>query len=193
MIGVAVPAAPAAGGGYFLHFRPPSQEDPSFLSFGAGWDGILNLDPNAAALRAEFRSHYRLWILKPFAGMQTTHRGSVYGFGGLLFDLYMGRRFVLTPSVAIGGYHRGEGKRLGSNAIFRVGGELAYRLPNEARLGLLFHHMSNAFLADPNPGIEQVMLVYSVPLDAWRPRTEPGGGSIARRGAAEPMTAAEVR
>ena len=49
-------------------------------------------------------------------------------------------------------------RELGGPIEFKSGGEVAYRFDNDARLGLLFDHISNAGLATPTPGINTVQL-----------------------------------
>ncbi|MBT5810587.1 MAG: acyloxyacyl hydrolase, partial [Rhodospirillaceae bacterium] len=58
-----------------------------------------------------------------------------------------------------------DGKDLGNTVEFRSGVELAYRLDDRARLGVAFHHISNASLSDNNPGTETLTLTFSLPLD----------------------------
>jgi hypothetical protein len=37
-------------------------------------------------------------------------------------------------------------------------------MANQSRLGLAFHHMSNAGLTRYNPGEESLVLIYTIPL-----------------------------
>ena len=96
--------------------------------------------------------------------MATTD-AAIYGYAGLMLDIYFGRRIVFTPNVAVGLYSDGGGKDLGSVIEFRSGVELAYRFDSRARLGVAFHHISNASIEDINPGTETLTLVLSLPLD----------------------------
>ena len=91
--------------------------------------------------------------------------GAFYGFGGVLVDFYLGRRFVFTPSFAAGLYEDGDGKDLGHAVEFRSSVELAYRFNDRSRLGMSFYHLSNAGLSDNNPGTEVLSLNYSIPLN----------------------------
>ena len=47
---------------------------------------------------------------------------------------------------------------------FRTGAELAWRFDGKGRLGIAFHHISNASIYDRNPGTEMLVLTYAVPL-----------------------------
>jgi len=150
---------------WFAVAPPPALagEDPPFLALGAGFFDI-NDNEEAAEFRIEYRGARRLWIFKPFGGLMATSDAAVYGYGGILLDVFFGRRWVLTPSFAAGLYENGSGKDLGHAVEFRSALELAYRFENRARVGLSFYHLSNSSLADNNPGTEVLTLVYSIPL-----------------------------
>ncbi len=151
---------------WFAAAAPPALagDDPPFLALGVGFFDI-NDNEEAAEFRIEYRSARRLWIFKPFGGLMATSDAAVYGYGGILLDVFFGRRWVLTPSFAGGLYEDGSGKDLGHTVEVRSALELAYRFDSRARVGLSFYHISNASLADNNPGSEVLTLVYSIPLD----------------------------
>ncbi len=146
---------------------PVRAEDPDFLAVQAGvFDVVLDED-RAGAFALEYRSSFKAWIFKPFLGIMTTTDEAVYGYGGILVDIFLGRqrqRWVVSPSLAVGGYARGDGKDLGAVPEFRSGIEIAYRFDDRSRLGLMFHHISNASIGDRNPGAETLVLSYSVPI-----------------------------
>ncbi len=146
-----------------LWAQPARADDPAFLAFGAGYFDI-NDNKEAAEFRIEYRVGQRFWIFKPMIGGMATSDAAIYAYAGVNVDLFMGRRFVLTPNFAAGFYHDGDGKDLGHSAEFRSGLEFAYRFDNRSRLGLAFHHISNASLDDNNPGTEILAIVYSLPL-----------------------------
>ena len=95
-----------------LAWGPAYADDPDFLAVSLGGH---DYDDNEEALevRLEYRSDRRLWIFKPFSGLMLTSESAAYGYGGVLFDVFFGRRIVLTPSFAAGFYHDGAGKDLG--------------------------------------------------------------------------------
>ena len=138
--------------------------DPPFVALGVGFFDI-NDNEEAVEFRIEYRSAERLWIVKPFGGVMVSSDAAFYGYGGILLDVFFGRRWVLTPSFAAGLYEDGSGKVLGHAVEFRSALEIAYRFDDRARIGLSFYHISNASLADNNPGTEVLTLVYSIPLD----------------------------
>ena len=116
---------------------------------------------------AEFRVEYLFGGLgfQPFVGLMATGDGGAYAHAGVGFDLDVGERVVLTPSFAAGMYANGSGKRLGHTAEFRSGVAIGYRLENGSRLGVGVYHLSNAGLGSINPGVESVMLLWTMPID----------------------------
>tara|TARA_R110000868_G_scaffold61059_7_gene185740 strand:- start:555 stop:1046 length:492 start_codon:yes stop_codon:yes gene_type:complete len=144
---------------------PSRADDPSFLSIGAGYYDLLH-DADSAEFRMEYRSRYRWWLFKPFAGVTATTDGAVFPYAGVLSDFYFGKRIVLSPSVGAGPYLRGGGKDLGHVFEIRSALEVAYRFDDRSRIGLMFYHISNAGLGDDqNPGAEALSLTYSIPLN----------------------------
>ncbi|MBY0430529.1 MAG: acyloxyacyl hydrolase [Rhodospirillales bacterium] len=107
---------------------------------------------------------HKLWIFKPHVGALVTLDSSAYAYAGLLTDIDLSPRLVLTLSTAAGAWRQGDGKSLGNAVEFRSGFDLAYRFHDQTRLGLGLYHMSNAGLGDKNPGEETVQVSYAVPL-----------------------------
>jgi len=142
---------------------PAWADDPDFLAFSGGvFD--LGKDETAAEGRIEYRSDMRFWVFKPFGGLMATSDGGAYGYAGVLVDMFFGRRMVATLSFAPGAYHEGSGKDLGHTLEFRSQLEVAYRFDDRSRLGLSISHMSNASRGKKNPGTENLMLTYAVPV-----------------------------
>ncbi len=146
--------------------------DPGLLSFGAGGTDVLNQQTRAAAdFRLDYRSNISLLPVlqpyvqvKPWVGLETTSRQSVWGGGGIWLDIPIGRHFVLSPSEGIGAYGQGNGKNLGSVAEFRSTFEAGYVFDNGTRLVAGFGHTSNAGFSRHNPGTEAATIAYQVPL-----------------------------
>lgn len=145
--------------------------EPPLITLGAGAWNVLRADDKALEFRAEYRTDYQLWWFRPFVGVTATSDLSVYGFGGLLLDIFFGPRIVLTPSLAVGLYGEGDGIDLGHVIEFRDSIELAWRFDDRSRLGFVFYHMSNAGIGSRNPGVEVFSLNYSIPLGAGFPPT----------------------
>lgn len=144
----------------------PAGKDRDFVAFEGGrFDAIKNTDP-----ATEFGLEYHfgaqlLWKLKPFLGVGATTDGGFYGYGGIRLDSFWGPRIVITPSFAVAGYSRGNGKNLGSPAVLgRFGIDFQYSVSDDVRLGLAIHHMSNGkvFGQTTNPGTELVGVTVSI-------------------------------
>ncbi len=134
-----------------------------FLTISLGGFDV-NDNETSAEFRIEYRSMQQFLFLKPMIGLMGNSQGGVYGYGGVNFDIFIARRWVVMPNFAIGGYRRGSSKDLGSVIEFRSGLEIAYRFADRSRLGVAFSHISNASTDDNNPGTESLVLSYSIPL-----------------------------
>jgi lipid A 3-O-deacylase len=155
------------GAAALLAFAPIAAHaaEPDLLAVGAGAYNVLHQDKEAQ-MRLEYRFSYRfLKIIRPVVGALGTDQGTLYGYAGIRLDAEIGRHFVIMPEGVVGAWRRGSSnKNLGGTIEFKSGGELAYRFDNDARLGVLFDHISNAGLYKKNPGVESALLVYSIPL-----------------------------
>ncbi len=143
--------------------RPALADDPAFLDLQLGTFDVRHAHTPIADL--EYRSDYKLWVLKPMGGFFVTSRGATYVYGGFAVDLFFGNRIVVTPSEAVGAYNHGNDANLGAIPEFRSSIAVAYRFDDRSRLGVMFHHISNAGLGKSNPGSETALVSYSYPLD----------------------------
>lgn len=136
------------------------------LSGGAFDFNDIGQDDNdtAAQFGAEYRAKMRLWLFTPYLGIFGNTDGGIFGYGGLGLDIYLGPHVVITPQAALGGYREGDSKDLGGVFQFRTGVELAYRFENRVRLGLAYHHISNAGIHENNPGVNSLALTLSLPF-----------------------------
>lgn len=158
-------AAAALAFGAFWQVPAARADDPSFITIAGGWFDMNRQKDQSAEFRVEYRDKHKFWIFKPFAGAMGNTGGATYVYGGILIDVFLGNRWVVTPSFAPGYYHKGDGYDLGYALEFRSQLEVAYRFDNRTRLGVSFGHMSNASLGDKNPGTESLMLNLSVPTN----------------------------
>lgn len=134
-----------------------------YLTLSAG--SFDTLDDNTPNFGLEYRGESFWHDLLPVAGIQANTDGGVYGYVGLNYDWQFTDSWYLTPNVAVGAYEDNSSVDLGGWLEFRTGLEVAHRFDNAHRLGLAFHHISNASIYDENPGTEQVMLTYSIPVN----------------------------
>lgn len=146
-----------------LDMRAAHATEPKFASASIGAFDVFD-NKTQSEIRLEYRSDKKIAIFKPLTGFMVTGDESLYGYIGIMVDLYFGRRLVITPSFAPGAWSRGDGKDLGHWIEFRSQMEFSYRMDNFSRLSLSISHMSNAGLDSTNPGQESVMFSYSVPL-----------------------------
>lgn len=150
--------------------QPAMAQDSSYISFGAGvWD-ITQDDDMATDFRVEYRHGDSLfWKIKPWAGLEATTDGSVWGGGGILADFNLTDNIYVIPSFGVGLYAQGSSdKDLDHVVEFRSQLEGGYQFMNGHRLGVAFSHTSNADLGDDNPGTEVLNLYYSIPLSGLK-------------------------
>ncbi len=153
--------------------RPALAGDQPLVSLGIGGTDILNQQVKAAGdLRVEYRSGLSLvpffedyFKVKPWAGVETTTRQSIYGGGGILIEIPLGPHWVLTPNIGIGAYGRSNGKNLGSVFEIRSTFEGGYVFDNGSRLVASFGHTSNAGITRHNPGTEAAVVSFQIPLN----------------------------
>jgi hypothetical protein len=148
------------------------EKQPDLISLGAGYFDVLRSDSKDHS--GDFRLEYRFgdlltpgwtnWLaIRPWIGGEITTQRSLYGAGGLIFDIPIGSSFTLSPGIGAGLYSVGRGKDLGSVVEFRSTAELSYKFENNSRIALSFGHISNAGLGEQNPGAEIVTLYFHIP------------------------------
>jgi len=150
-----------------LFVDTPDRDESDFVALEGGAFDPVRAEKQSAYFSAEYRSGWFLWKFKPFAGVAGTTNSSFWGYAGIRLDTYWGRRIIITPSFALVGYDRGDGKNLGSPPLLgRSGFDFQYRFDNDMRVGVGFHHMSNgkALGQNFNPGTELVGLSFSMPV-----------------------------
>lgn len=141
---------------------------PRLILLGGGIFDVMRKNPKWQ-YQIEYRSNYDIYdsqyvFIRPLIGLMGTEEGAVYTFGGIAFDLFLGRHFVFTPSFAPGIYFDGNGKKLGFPLQYRSTAELSYRFCNEMRLGAQFYHVSNGSVGWKNPGAESLVFFLGFPL-----------------------------
>jgi hypothetical protein len=140
-------------------------KDPPLVAFSAGYYDLSG-DNSAADFRLEYR-HGPAWFgfLKPFAGIEVTTDGALWGGAGLMIDVLLTDNIAFSLSSGPGFYEDGDGKDLGHGLEFRSQAEIAYVMEDRSRIALAISHLSNAGLGDTNPGVEVVSLYYMLPLN----------------------------
>lgn len=107
--------------------------------------------------------------LRPVIGLMRTRYASHYVFAGITRESKFSTNdtgFLLSVDFAPGLYLHGgnEDVNLGFWLQFRSGVNLVYEFADHTRIGLGYHHLSNASLAEENPGTETLTITYSVRL-----------------------------
>ncbi|MBY0428418.1 MAG: acyloxyacyl hydrolase [Alphaproteobacteria bacterium] len=161
-----------------LASETPVLNEPATIGAGVGYFDLFNHNDQhkaAADFRLEYRSafdmlglakaHNSVIAIRPFGGIETSSDGMLYGLGGFVFDVPVGKHFVLSPNIGVGLFYNGDGKRLGSFVEFRSTMELGYKFDGGTRVTTAFGHISNAGLTDRNPGSEILTLYVHVPVD----------------------------
>jgi lipid A 3-O-deacylase len=138
-------------------------QNPDQLMVGAGVFNICKQRRNAQ-FQLEYRWDVDYHHVRPLLGFFATDKGGLYLCGGVAYDIYLGKRVVLTPSFAPGLYYKGKGKELGFPLEFRSSIELAYECKNKSRFGAQFYHISNASLGFKNPGSESLIFFWAFPI-----------------------------
>jgi len=140
-------------------------DEPSYIDLGAGAFDIQGHreSPTNPEARVEFRYGQKFFYIGPAAGVLATTRGGVFGYAGFYGDIAWGR-FVLTPLGAVGFYHQGSDENLGGGFQFRISANVAYEFDAGSRLGVQFAHISNAGLHKRNPGDNEMLVTYGIPL-----------------------------
>jgi lipid A 3-O-deacylase len=142
---------------------------PNRLLIGAGvFDAFdesrYGLDGDRSpATNLDLRVGRKLFGFGPAARMTANVDGGVFGYAGLYADLAVSS-FVVTPLIGAGVYRRGDSKDLGGPFAVRVELGIAHQFANEARLGVRWGHVSNAYTYNENPTQEEYLLTYAWPF-----------------------------
>ncbi len=164
----------ASATAFIASVAPASAGDPDLISFSAGAFDFDDYEDQAAALRIEYRSGRKIFGdefrpvfrgIGPIVGLMANTDGAVFGYGGVYADFRMGDRVVVILSAGLGGYREGDSRDLGGVFQFQLGLTAAYRFRDNSSLGVTFTHISNAKIYDSNPGVESLLLTYTIPFE----------------------------
>ena len=145
----------------------PHPQSHGFLALSLGYYDVFD-EPDGVDARIEYRPQTNIIIdeLKPWLGIEATSQGSLWGGGGLLYNLDISDKLRLTPSLGLGLYTKGGSDiDLDSLLQFKTQIEASYKLKSESRIGLSLSHMSNGSLGNSNPGTEVISINYQIPLN----------------------------
>lgn len=118
----------------------------------------FSYEPDISLTRLDF---------KPSFGLLRTRYASHYLFAGFTRRSYVTQNTTspyLELNFAPGVYFHGgnDDTDLAYWLQFRSGVEIGYQFSDATKIGLAFHHLSNASLAEENPGTETLSVHYRV-------------------------------
>lgn len=133
------------------------------------YGGLFNINEHTNSsseglLGAEYRAKPWDYGIRPTVGAFVTAESDAYAYAGINWDITMAAPWVITPNFMAGLYHHGSGEDMGGAVEFKSGIEVQYTMSDNQRVGVAFNHMSNAGIYDHNPGAENVLVTYSLPL-----------------------------
>ena len=133
------------------------------VTLGVGGYNVLHQDKDAI-FRGQYQFGTSFLYVHPMVGVEANTAGGTYSYFGIGFDIPVTQHIYVLPTGAFGYWSRGNGKDLGSHDEFRTGAEVDWRFDSGQRIGVSFHHISNDGITQRNPGVEEALLTYSIPL-----------------------------
>lgn len=125
------------------------------------------VDVNAEIVFSQPR--LRLWqgLILPNMGVSINSRHDTSkAYAGLLWEWVFGNGFFVNSGGGLA-VHNGQlesddsnKKQLGSRVLFRVPIEFGFTIRERHRISILFDHVSNAYLATPNEGMDTIGVRY---------------------------------
>jgi len=95
--------------------------------------------------------------LSPITGAFVTENSAAYVYTGIEWNFDLGG-INFTPSFAPGLYSEGDGKDLGHVIEFKSELQASFNISKDTSLGMSYNHISNASIADKNPGANSYMV-----------------------------------
>ncbi|QFX95836.1 acyloxyacyl hydrolase [Acidithiobacillus thiooxidans] len=148
------------------------QGGPAYFNMGLGAFNAAGVSPGVGKNNAtlpemdlEYQSGAKLFGIGSVYGIVANTDGGFMGYTGFYTDIAW-HHWILTPVLAMGGYHQGRGKQLYGTFQFRLELSLDYQFANQSRFGLKIAHISNAFIKKQDPGEDEILLNYSMPI-SW--------------------------
>jgi hypothetical protein len=114
---------------------------------------------------------FKLWqgSVLPNLGVSVNSQGDTSkAYGGLLWEFLFDSGLFANSGVGLA-VHNGQlesddadQKQLGSRVLFRIPVEIGFTIFERHRISLMFDHMSNAYLANPNEGMDTIGVRYGL-------------------------------
>jgi len=116
-----------------------------------------------------WKPSFRLWegVILPNLGLSINSQGDTSKvYGGLLWEFLFNNALFLNSGIGLA-VHNGQlesddanKKQLGSHILFRIPIEFGFTIYERHRISILFDHISNAYLASPNEGLDTLGVRY---------------------------------
>ena len=108
----------------------------------------------------------RYGILQPTVSASYSQMGEVWLGGGAKWRIQEGDSpFFLESAFQIGYHDSAGGPQIGGHFHFRSDVGIGYEFGNGSALIVTYDHRSNGGLTENNPGLETLMIEWSVPLE----------------------------
>jgi hypothetical protein len=114
---------------------------------------------------------FKVWqgSVLPNLGLNVNSQGDTSkAYGGLLWEFLFENGIFVNSGVGLA-VHSGQlesddanKKQLGSRVLFRIPIELGFTIFERHRLSIMFDHMSNAYLSNPNEGMDTIGVRYGI-------------------------------
>lgn len=148
-----------------VHVQPNS----SFFGLSVGLFDAVTHDDVAAAFDLEWQPGMKIaGVLQPIFGALLTSSGAAMGYAGVGMPFDITDKMFLMPSVAVGAYHEGSGHDLGTTLAYRLGAELGWKLPNDSRISLNAHVITNGESFGDGDRTEVIGVKYTMPLQHFK-------------------------
>jgi hypothetical protein len=112
-----------------------------------------------------------LWegTLLPNLGLSVNSQGGTSkAYGGMLWEFLLANGLFFNSGVGLA-VHNGQltsddenKKELGSRVLFRIPIELGFTFQDRHRVSIMFDHVSNGYLANPNEGLDTIGVRYGL-------------------------------
>jgi lipid A 3-O-deacylase len=106
-------------------------------------------------------------IIRPNLGVSINSQGGTSkAYGGLLWEFLFDNGYFVNSGVGLA-VHDGQleskdsnKKQLGSRVLFRIPFEFGFTISERHRISIMFDHVSNAYLTNPNEGMDTIGVRY---------------------------------
>ncbi len=142
-------------------------QGPNYVELGAGSYALIghHQQNQTGGADVEFKFGDKFYYLGPALGVIADLDGGGMIDATVYADLNIGS-IVVTPMGGIGADWQGNrsDEPLGGPFQFRLSLEAAYQFGDRSRIGLRAGHISSGGINQHNPGENDLMLTYSIPL-----------------------------